>query len=104
MDYVPQVEDEDRDHSLKILIEGFELGEAEEEGDDSLVAAVDNITLTFCLPCDFDILPLPGNLMLTAPTVLNVSLGYVTNFTLSASSPLCPSLPLFFTIEAGENM
>ena len=90
-----------RDQLLKISVEWLELGEAGlEEG--VMVAAVDDITLSFCLPCDFDLLPLPGNLELRAPPALNVSLGSVTNLTLLASSPLCPSLPLVFTIDAGK--
>ena len=101
---VSQVREEDRDRALKILIEGFELGEAEEEEEGLSVAAVDDVTLTFCLPCDFDLLPEPGNLQLSAPSSLNVSLGDITEFTLAGSSPLCPSLPLIFTIDTGENI
>lgn len=98
---ITQVEEDDRDNELRILIEGLEFGgEAEEEEQDGQwVATVDNITLTLCLPCDFDMLSNPGNLVLTAPSSLNVSLGHVTNFTVTASSPLCPSLPLIFNIE-----
>ena len=91
------------DYPLMIMIEGVLVGgEAEEEEGGLQVAAVDNITLGFCLPCDFDLLPQPGNLQLTAPPALNVSLGHVTNFSLSATSPLCPSLPLVFSIDAGK--
>ena len=93
----------DEEYQLKILIEGAGVeGEAEEEDVGLLVVAVDNITLSFCLPCDFDLLPEPGNLLLTAPSALNLSLGHITNFSLTASSPLCPSLPLVFNIEAGK--
>ena len=92
------------DYQLKVLIEEAGVGgEAEEEEGETQVAAVDNITLSFCLPCDFDLLPRPGNLQFTAPPALNVSLGQVTNFSLSGSSPLCPSLPLVFSIDAGES-
>ena len=91
------------DYPLMILIEEVLVGgEAEEEEEELQVAAVDNITLTFCLPCDFDILPQLGNLQLTVPSALNVSLGQITNFSFSASSPLCPSLPLMFSIDAGK--
>ena len=91
------------DYPLMIMIEGVLVGgEAEEEEGGLQVAAVDNITLGFCLPCDFDLLPQPGNLQLTAPPALNVSLGQITNLSLSATSPLCPSLPLIFSIDAGK--
>ena len=98
-------EESSGDYPLKILIEGVGMeGEAEEVGGggELQVAAVDNITLSFCLPCDFDLLAEPGNLLLSAPSALNISLGRVSNFSLSASSPLCPSLPLIFSIETGE--
>lgn len=100
---VSSIEEGNWDHPLNISTEWAELGEAEQEEDLPLVAAVDDITLTFCLPCDFDLLPQPGNLWLDAPPAVNVSLGSVTNFHLNASSPLCPSLPLIFTIDAGES-
>lgn len=99
---VSTIEEENISHQLIVSIEGVELGEAELE-EEPFVAAVDNVTLRFCLPCDFDLLPQPGNLLLTGPLALNVSLGDVTRFSLSASSPLCPSLPLLFTVEAGEH-
>lgn len=98
---VSSIEEKNKNYQLIISIEGVELGEAEME-EEPFVAAVDNITLRFCLPCNFDLLPQPGNLLLSGPPALNVSLGDVTSFSLSASSPLCPSLPLLFAIEAGE--
>ena len=98
-------ETDSMNYPLMILIEGAVVGgEAEEEEGEPQVAAVDNITLSFCLPCDFDLLSQPGNLQLTAPQTLNVSLGRVTNFSLSAFSPLCPSLPLSFNIDAGNEL
>ena len=100
------VEEEDREFPLRLTVEGYVLGEAEgeaeEEGEGFQVMAVDDITLTFCLPCDFDLLPQPGNLQLTAAPALTVALGNITTLLLSASSPLCPTLPLVFMIEAGE--
>ena len=87
-------EESGEDYPLKILIEGAGMeGEAEEVGGggELQVAAVDNITLSFCLLCDFDLLTEPGNLLLSALSTLDVSLGCVSNFSLSASSPLCPS-------------
>lgn len=93
----------DSDSPIMILIEGVGGGgEAEEEEEEVQVAAVDNITLTFCLPCDFGLLPQSGNLILSAPSFVNMTLGRVTNFSLSVSSPLCPSLPLVINIDAGK--
>ena len=98
---VSAIPEEDKAYPLRLRACSYELGEAEEVSS-SLVMAVDDITVTFCLPCDFDLLPLPGNLNMMAPSVLNVSLGAMSETVLSASSPLCPVLPLFFQIEAGE--
>ena len=99
------VEEEDREFPLRLTVEGYGLGEAEGEAEEEegfQVMAVDDITLTFCLPCDFDLLPQPGNLQLMAASALTVALGNITTLLLSASSPLCPTLPLVFMIEAGE--
>ena len=96
------VRNEDSVYPLWVVVEGVEMGEAEELLASPLVVAVDNLTLTFCLPCDFDLLALPGNLHITAPLAANVSLGQRTQLRLDAASPLCPTLPLFFLIEAGE--
>lgn len=97
---VSAVPEEDKAYPLRLTGSSYELGEAEEVS--SLVMAVDDLTVTFCLPCDFDLLPQPGNLNLVAPSSLNVSLGDMSERMLSASSPLCPTLPLFFEIEEGE--
>lgn len=101
---VSDLPEEDKAYPLKLRGQssnssGF--GEAEEVSS-PLVMAVDDVTVTFCLPCDFDLLPQPGNLNITTPTVLNVSLGVMSELVLSTASPLCPTLPLFFQIEAGE--
>lgn len=97
---VSALPEEDKAYPLRLTGSSYELGEAEEVS--SLVMAVDDLTVTFCLPCDFDFLPQPGNLNLVAPSSLNVSLGVMSERMLSASSPLCPTLPLFFEIEEGE--
>ena len=101
---VSAVREEDKAYPLWVVVEGVELGEAEELLVPPLVVAVDNLTLTFCLPCDFDLLPLPGNLYIAVPLAVNVSLGQRTQLSVDAASPLCPTLPLFFLIEAGEHM
>ena len=86
---------------LVIQVSEFDLGEAPPE-DSDLFLALDDVNITFCLPCDFDDLTTPGNLLLSSPSEVAITFGEVNQFTLQASSPLCPTLPLVFAIESGE--
>ena len=83
-------------------ISEYDLGEAVEEGSDyDLFLGLDGVNLTFCLPCDFDGLSTPGNLVLDAPQNVTVTLRASQSFTLNASSPLCPNETRVFEIESG---
>ena len=88
--------------ALMFDIAEFAPGGAVEEGQDNdLFLGLDGVNLTFCLPCDFDSLSTPGNLVLDAPRNVTVALQASQSFTLNASSPLCPNETRVFEIESG---
>ena len=89
--------------ALVFDIAEFAPGGAVEESQDNndLFLGLDGVNLTFCLPCDFDSLSTPGNLVLDAPQNVTVALRASHSFTLSASSPLCPNETRVFEIESG---
>ena len=88
--------------ALVFDVSEYDLGEAAEEGADyDLFLGLDGVNLTFCLPCDFDSLSTPGNLVLDAPRNITVALRASQSFTLNASSPLCPNETHVFGIESG---
>ena len=88
--------------ALVFDVSEYDLGEAAEEGADyDLFLGLDGVNLTFCLPCDFDSLSTPGNLVLDAPQNITVALRASQSFTLNASSPLCPNETHVFGIESG---
>ena len=83
-------------------ISEIDFGEAEEEGPDyDLFLGLDGVNLMFCLPCDFDNLSTPGNLILEAPQNVSVPLRASRSFTLNASSPLCPNETIMFEMDSG---
>lgn len=75
-------------------------GEAPIEGDPFL--AIDNIVLTFTLPCDFSSLSFSGNLVLSHPAFLNIVLGQINSVQFMASSPICSQGPFIYTIESSK--
>lgn len=77
-----------------------EYGEAPLEG--PLLLALDNIQLTFGLPCQFGVLSVPGNLLLSHPPSLDIPLGQVTAVQFVASSTVCPGGPFLYTIESSR--
>ena len=85
---------------LGFYIPEIEFGEAEEE-DYDLFLGLDGVNLTFCLPCDFDNLSTPGNLVLDAPQNVSVPLRASQSFILNASSPLCPNETIMFEMDSG---
>ena len=87
---------------LGIVIEspslsGGELGEAPVEG--SFYLAIDNIIMTYALPCDFSALNIPGNLQISHQSYLDIPLGYVTYVHFTASSTICPNGPFIYVLE-----
>ena len=98
------------DDALIFEVSGYDFGEADPEGPEGsfLYIALDDVNITFCLPCDFDLLSEeePDNLVLHVPSndVVEVILDEDTSFVLSASSPICTDskLEFVFLIESGE--
>ena len=84
-------------------VSGSELGEAEQDMAD-IFLALDNVTLTFCLPCDFDGLVELGSIIIGGPQDIQVQLRQLVILQFNASSPACPNETLMFTIEAGINV
>jgi hypothetical protein len=78
-------------------LSGGEFGEAPLEG--PLFLAIDDITMTFALPCDFNSLSTPGNIQISHTSNLDIPLGQVTAIQFIASSIICPDGPFIYTIE-----
>ena len=74
----------------------LEFGEAMEDVNSELFLALDDVNVTFCLPCDYSILSWPGNLILDAPSEFNITLGVTRELMLEASSPICANATLCF--------
>lgn len=88
--------------SLYFEASEFDLGEAPQElPNQELFLALDNVTLTFCLPCDYDSLVEPGAIILGGPEMIDLELRRVTSYQFNASTPACPNETLVFTIESG---
>ena len=64
--------------------------------------ALDDINITFCLPCNFDNLTAEGNMVLNVPYIIPVQIGEITNTSMSATSSICPSATFIYTIESGK--
>lgn len=62
--------------------------------------AIDDIKLTFTFPCDFSSLGSPGNLILSHPAFLRITLGQVNTIQFSASSLVCPEGPFVYMLES----
>lgn len=80
----------------------YDIGEAPLETDSTeLLLALDNVTLTFCLPCDYDMFVEPGAIILAAPESFEIQLRRSSVYFFNASTPACPNETLVFTIESG---
>ena len=77
-----------------------EIGEAPIERDPFL--ALDDIVLTFDLPCDFSSLRSPGNLILSHPSFLDITIGQINTVQFTAISPICTDGPFVYTIESSN--
>ena len=87
---------------LVIEVSEFDLGEAVIENEDvELFLALDNVTLTFCLPCDYNVLVEPGAIIVEGPERIDIQLRQVTHYQFSASASACPNETLIFNIESG---
>ncbi len=91
--------------SLYFQLSQFDIGEAPLEANDTqLLLALDNVTLTFCLPCDYDAFVEPGAVIVGAPQNIDVQLRISTVYEFNASTPACPNETLIFSIESGETI
>lgn len=69
--------------------------------DTSILLALDNISITFCLPCDYDVLTEPGAIVLGGPESIQVHLRSSAKYQFNATTPICPNETLSYNIEAG---
>ena len=83
------------------LISAAGIGEAEMQDTMDIFLALDNVTLTFCLPCDYDGLVEPGAIIVGGPEEIRVVLRQSTTFQFNATSPACPNETLVFMLESG---
>lgn len=91
--------------SLYFEASRYELGEAPLESDEAeLFLALDNVTLTFCLPCDYDTLTEPDAIIVGRPERIDMQLRRLTTYQFNASTPACPNETLVFNIESGEGL
>ena len=91
--------------SLVIIASNFDLGEAAPEPGsdaDDVFLAIDDITLTLCLPCDYDSLGDVGSINVNGPERIDVSLRLVDRYQFNASSPVCPNETFAYAIESGK--
>lgn len=94
-----QFREPDPDYGIVIITPdlGMELGEAPALASPTL--ALDNVILTYTLPCDFDKLAIPGNLELIHESSIDIPLGEVTIVQFNGSSPICPNGPFIYNIK-----
>jgi hypothetical protein len=89
--------------SLYFEASQYELGEAPLElPNQELFLALDNVSLTFCLPCDYDSLVEPGAIVISGPQRIDLELRRLTSYQFNASAPACPNETLVFNIESGK--
>jgi len=80
----------------------FDLGEAAVDPDTySVFLGIDDVTLVFCLPCDYDSLGVPGGLVLSGPSEFTMRLRLTSQLEYNASSAVCPEEELEYDIESG---
>ena len=88
--------------SLYFEASDFDLGEAPPElANQELFLALDNVTITFCLPCDYDSLVESEAIIVGGPERIDLELRRVTSYQFNASTPACPNETLVFTMESG---
>ncbi|XP_019851134.1 PREDICTED: uncharacterized protein LOC109581456 [Amphimedon queenslandica] len=79
---------------------GGEIGEAPIEREPFL--ALDDIELTFDLPCDFSLLSNQGNLILSHPSFLDITIGNINTVQFTAISPICTDGPFIYTLDSNN--
>ena len=88
--------------TLYFEVSEFDMGEAPLESDNlQLLLALDNVTLTFCLPCDYDAFMDPESVILGTPDNIEIQLRISSTYDFNASTPACPNETLVFTIQSG---
>ena len=89
--------------SVYFEVSQFDLGEAPlEVANQEVFLALDNVSLTFCLPCDYDSLVEPGAILTGGPQRIDLELRRVTSYQFNASTPACPNETIVFNIESGK--
>lgn len=90
--------------ALAIVASNSDLGEAAPEpGEANVFLAIDDILLTYCLPCDYDRLGDVGGITVGgAPGGgIDVHLRLVDHYQLNASAQVCPNETFTYRIESG---
>jgi len=90
------------DMRMFFQLSAAELGESEVLDMPDVFLALDNVSLTFCLPCDYDGLVEPGAIIVGGPQEIAVVLRQSVTFQFNATSPACPNETLAFVLESGE--
>ncbi len=91
------------DGDLYFDVSPYDFGEAPvEPGGYDLFLGLDDILLTFCLPCDYDALDTGGGLALIGATDLTIRLRVTSKEIYNGSSSICPNQTLEYSIESGE--
>ncbi len=81
----------------------FDMGEAAVDPSTyDLFLGIDDITLTFCLPCDYDLLRINESLVLSGPSDFTVRLRITSRMQYNGSSSFCPDQQLEYNIDSGE--
>ena len=79
-----------------------DLGEAA-PANEEMFLALDDLNITFCLPCNFDNLSVEGGIILTMPNVIHILITALTNtVVVVANSCICPEATFIYTIESGK--
>eukprot|EP00731_Ephydatia_muelleri_P012219 Em0006g1113a len=77
-----------------------DMGEAP-PANEEMFLALDDLNITFCLPCNFDNLSVEGGIILTMPNVIHVLITALTNtVVVVANSSICPEATFIYTIES----
>ncbi len=91
------------DGALYLHVSPYDFGEAPvEPGGYDLFLGLDDISLIFCLPCDYDTLENEGSLALVGASHLTVHLHVTSKQLFNGSSSTCPNQVLEYNIQSGE--
>lgn len=91
------------DATLYLEVSPYDFGEAPvEPGGNDLFLGLDDISLTFCLPCDYDALAVEGSLALVGVSDLTIRLRVTSTENYDGSSSICPNQSLEYSIDSGE--